>query len=183
MELVLFLQLLCSWGYKCEYVSMSRICNDTRAADHVAPGLLAPVFAYCKRSKAGSEKGRKTAGEKPAVPSVRRHQVNLIQDQIRNRGMKSAKQINSRQYRHCVAHRQTVTASLLVVQKFCAIQSTTGFQLNLRYNLLLDFRAWLVPSDFANKSVQIYMNPRISVTYSIMIVQQFATKKSILKMS
>ena len=36
LELVLFLQLLCSWRYKCElYVSMSRICDVTRGTDHV----------------------------------------------------------------------------------------------------------------------------------------------------
>ena len=35
LELVLFSQLLCSWRYKCEYVSMSRICDVSCAADHV----------------------------------------------------------------------------------------------------------------------------------------------------
>ena len=48
LELVLFLQLLCSWRYKCEYVSMSRICDVTCAADHVVRFTRAScyVFAY-----------------------------------------------------------------------------------------------------------------------------------------
>ena len=65
MELVLFLQLLCSWGYKCEYVSMSKICNDTRAADHVAPGLLA-LFLHT----ASDQKPDVRKGERPLEKSL-----------------------------------------------------------------------------------------------------------------
>ena len=32
---ICLVQLLCSWRYKCEYVSMSRICDVTRGTDHV----------------------------------------------------------------------------------------------------------------------------------------------------
>ena len=35
LGLVLFLQVLCSWRYKYEYVSMSRVCDVTHAMDHV----------------------------------------------------------------------------------------------------------------------------------------------------
>ena len=35
LELVLFLQLLCSWRYNCKYVSMSRIFEVTSTGDHM----------------------------------------------------------------------------------------------------------------------------------------------------
>ena len=35
LELVLFLQVLCSWRYKWEYLFVSRICDIMCAADHV----------------------------------------------------------------------------------------------------------------------------------------------------
>ena len=57
LELVLFLQLLCSWRYKCEYATMSRTCDVTRATDHVVRFTRpsGSVFAYCKRSKTWAE--------------------------------------------------------------------------------------------------------------------------------
>ena len=58
LELVLLLQLLCSWRYKCEYVSMSRICDATRCTDHVRfTRPSGSVFAYYKRSKTGAGEG------------------------------------------------------------------------------------------------------------------------------
>ena len=59
LELVLFFQLLCSWRYKCGYVSNSRICDVTLAADHVIRFTRpsGSVFAYCKRSKTRAGEG------------------------------------------------------------------------------------------------------------------------------
>ena len=54
-ELVYVLDLSClsscSWRYKCEYVSMSRICDVTCALDHVVRFTKPShsVLAYCKR--------------------------------------------------------------------------------------------------------------------------------------
>ena len=61
LELVLFLQLIysCMWRYKCEYVSMSRICDVSRAANHVVRFTRpsGSIFAYCKRSKTRAGEG------------------------------------------------------------------------------------------------------------------------------
>ena len=51
LEFVLFLQLLCGWRYKYEYVSMSRICDVSRAADHVVSSVFCILQANKKWSR------------------------------------------------------------------------------------------------------------------------------------
>jgi len=59
LELVLFLQLLCSWRYKSEYVSMSSICDVSCTVNHMVRFTRpsGSIFAYCKRSKSGAGEG------------------------------------------------------------------------------------------------------------------------------
>ena len=52
LELVLFLQLLCSWRYNCEYVSMSRIFErHSYQGSHGKIHLLAPFLHIASDQK------------------------------------------------------------------------------------------------------------------------------------
>ena len=55
------------YTYKCEYVSMSRICDITQGTDHVVRFTRpsGSVFAYCKQSKTGAGEGRGTPRNEP----------------------------------------------------------------------------------------------------------------------
>ena len=55
------------YTYKCEYVSMSRICDVTQGTDHVVRFTRpsGSVFAYCKQSKTGAGEGLGTPRNEP----------------------------------------------------------------------------------------------------------------------